>query len=330
MHIPLLGDVISNLHPLKHTIRHQDYFLNTQNNELKKSLQPDLLITYGKSVISKNLKLFLREYKPQQHWHIEEIEKAPDTYQSLTWHIQANILQVLELLQEIQSSGYAADQKQQDYFKLWQTQEKNAQSTIFSFFQNQPFGELEATMTILSQMPFNTKLHLANSMPVRLANFAGLRPEQHQTQVFCNRGTSGIDGCASTAVGCALSTSEMVVLLTGDMAFLYDRNAYWHNYSLPNLRIIVLNNHGGGIFSMIEGPTDQPELEEYFVTRQELSAAFAAKEYEFEYFFVNDKNALDLQLPVFFKPDRKTKVMEIETSNKTNREIFRNFKALNR
>ena len=86
-------------------------------------------------------------------------------------------------------------------------------------------------------------------MAVRYANLIGLSQEQHAgVAVFANRGTSGIDGSNSTAVGSALASDRLTVLVTGDMAFFYDRNAFWHNYRLPNLRVVLLNNHGGGIF----------------------------------------------------------------------------------
>jgi hypothetical protein len=57
-----------------------------------------------------------------------------------------------------------------------------------------------------------------------------------------------------------------VTLITGDVAFFYDRNGLWHNCLPPNLRVVLLNNHGGGIFRLIDGPAGQPELEEYFET----------------------------------------------------------------
>ena len=109
-------------------------------------------------------------------------------------------------------------------------------------------------------------------MAVRYANILGI-PQGRQIEVFANRGTSGIDGCTSTAVGAALAQPERpVVLLTGDVAFFYDRNAFWHNYPTPNLRVVLFNNHGGGIFRLIDGPRQQPELEEFFETRQPLTA----------------------------------------------------------
>src|SRR5690554_7562077 len=71
--------------------------------------------------------------------------------------------------------------------------------------------------------------------------------------VFCNRGTSGIDGCTSTAIGAATTTSDITTLITGDVSFLYDSNALWNHYLPKNLKIIVINNGGGGIFRILPG-----------------------------------------------------------------------------
>ena len=81
-------------------------------------------------------------------------------------------------------------------------------------------------------------------------------------------------------MGAALAQPERpVVLLTGDVAFFYDRNAFWHNYPVPNLRVVLFNNHGGGIFRLIDGPRQQPELEEFFETRQLLTAENTARDF---------------------------------------------------
>src|SRR5690606_41802768 len=84
-------------------------------------------------------------------------------------------------------------------------------------------------LTCFNHLPSPAKVHLANSMAVRYANYIGLA--KLNQEVICNRGTSGIDGSNSTAVGCTFTTKEPVVLFTGDMAFFYDRNAFWHNHT---------------------------------------------------------------------------------------------------
>jgi 2-succinyl-5-enolpyruvyl-6-hydroxy-3-cyclohexene-1-carboxylate synthase len=185
------------------------------------------------------------------------------------------------------------------------------------------FGEYPALHFILKKIPPFSKIHLANSMAVRYVNFLGKRSQE----ISCNRGTSGIDGSNSTAVGCALTTKEPVTLITGDMAFFYDRNAFWHNYGLPNLRIIILNNHAGGIFRLIEGPAKQPELEEYFETKQKLNASHLAVELGFQYSLVRNQEDLEVAMKNFYDPGLKAKILEIETSSEKNAEILNHVKA---
>jgi 2-succinyl-5-enolpyruvyl-6-hydroxy-3-cyclohexene-1-carboxylate synthase len=154
-------------------------------------------------------------------------------------------------------------------------------------------------------------------------NFLGKRDQE----IICNRGTSGIDGSNSTAVGCTFTTKDPVTLITGDMAFFYDRNAFWHNYKMSNLRIILLNNHAGGIFRLIDGPSKQPELEEYFETKQRLSAGYLAKDFGFEYHLANDKRSLEMGLKDFYRESINPKILEIETESPKNAEILKWIKS---
>jgi 2-succinyl-5-enolpyruvyl-6-hydroxy-3-cyclohexene-1-carboxylate synthase len=111
------------------------------------------------------------------------------------------------------------------------------------------------------------------------------------------------------------------------MAMLYDRNAYWHNYKLPNLRIIVLNNHGGAIFSVIDGPSELEEAEEYFVTRQKATAHKLALEYDFDHLKLDSLKKLTNLCKDFFDFDGRTKILEIETTApdaKATLEAFKN------
>jgi 2-succinyl-5-enolpyruvyl-6-hydroxy-3-cyclohexene-1-carboxylate synthase len=178
----------------------------------------------------------------------------------------------------------------------------------------------------LATLPDGTALHLANSMAVRYANIIGL-PEGRQIDVFANRGTSGIDGCNSTAVGAALAQPERpVVLLTGDVAFFYDRNAFWHNYPTPNLRVVLFNNHGGGIFRLIDGPRQQPELDEFFETHQALTAENLCRDFKLRYLPVASFDELAAALPVFFAAESGAAVLEIFTDSKTNAAFFEDYR----
>ncbi|MFZ1808539.1 MAG: 2-succinyl-5-enolpyruvyl-6-hydroxy-3-cyclohexene-1-carboxylic-acid synthase [Cyclobacteriaceae bacterium] len=325
-HLPVVADVISNLHSLSHSITHADAMLGQCKPDNKKALQPELLITFGKSVISKNLKTFLRNYKPSVHWHIQPEGEVADTFQSLTSVIPTTPLSFLQQFSEVISKTGFDGQKRENYYRLWEAEEHRTQRATKAFFVTPELNEFSLVNEIIKNSPQPSHLHLSNSMAVRYANFIGLNEEQKETSVFANRGTSGIDGCTSTAVGHSLATNTPTILITGDMAFFYDRNAFWHNYKLPNLRIVVLNNHGGAIFGMIDGPNQLPEFDEYFITHQRLSARSVALEYDFDYLKLDSLKKLKNLLKDFFDFDGRTKVLEIESTAMEARIIVDNFK----
>ena len=326
-HVPVVADVISNLNTLRNVITHSDVLFGQCKQEVKKALQPELIITIGKSVVSKNLKLFLREFKPVQHWHLQLDGQAPDTFQSLTKVIAISPFHFFNQAGSGASkSGFEA-RKRENYYSLWQAEEHRTQRAITSFFAEPQLSEFHLTHEVLKSLPPETHLHLANSMAVRYANFIGLSSSDQRIQVFSNRGTSGIDGCASTAVGSALITGKPTVLITGDMAMLYDRNAFWHNYKLPNLRVVVLNNHGGAIFSMIDGPADLPEADPYFITQQMLSMRSLATEFDFDYLKLDNLRKLKNLLKDFFDFDGRTKILELETSAAAAKKTLDDFKS---
>ncbi len=325
-HLPIVADVISNLHSLSHGVTHADAMLEQCKPDNKKALQPELLITFGKSVISKNLKIFLRNYKPAIHWHIQPEGEVADTFQSVTAVLPATPLSFLQQFSQVVPKSGFDGQKRENYYRLWEAEEHRTQRATKAFFSTPQLNEFSLVNEIIKNSPQPSHLHLSNSMPVRYANFIGLGDKQKETAVFANRGTSGIDGCTSTAVGHSLACDTPTILITGDMAFFYDRNAFWHNYKLPNLRIVVLNNHGGAIFGMIDGPNQLPEFDEYFITHQRLSARSVALEYDFDYLKLDSLKKLKNLMKDFFDFDGRTKIIEIESTATNTRIILDNFK----
>ena len=323
--IPVVTDVISN-HSFPGSIRHHDLFLTSSKNE--EVLKPELVISFGNSVISKSLKTFLRKNKPSAHWHILEAGAVADTFQSLTRHIQVTPLYFFrEMLLGLWNPDLVATKEITAFNKTWKEAETSVSGKAEVFLKNEnAFSEFEVVYKAMNALPNQSLLHLANSMPVRYANYVGI--ENSTIEVISNRGTSGIDGVISTAYGTALTTDKLVTVITGDMSFLYDRNAFWNNYLPPNLRIIIINNHGGGIFRMIDGPASQPEGEEYFVTRQNLTAENTLKDFDLDYIQVNDRTSFDKALNEFFQTSGKSKVMEVMTDGLLNTEVWKKFKAI--
>ncbi|MFC6999274.1 2-succinyl-5-enolpyruvyl-6-hydroxy-3-cyclohexene-1-carboxylic-acid synthase [Rufibacter roseus] len=310
-------DVISNLQIEGETINYHDVFLGAKHLHAEAALQPDLLITFHQSLISKNMKLFLRKQQGLQHWHVQPAGFVADTFQFLTRIIRTEPKDFFLKLNQ----GETSPQVKPAFTQSWHSLNFKGKSILEQFQKNSPFSEFQACHTVLRNLPDNSLLHLANSMSVRYANLIGVADKEN-VEVFANRGTSGIDGSTSTAVGAALSTDNLVTLLTGDMAFLYDRNALWHNYLPQNFRVVVLNNHGGGIFRMIEGPRNQPELRPFFETEQRQTAQKTAEDMGLNYLKVTDAAGLAEALNTFFDVSAGPQLLEVETSSPENYAIF--------
>ena len=112
------------------------------------------------------------------------------------------------------------------------------------------------------------------------------------------------------------------------MSFFYDRNAFWNTYMPDNLRVILINNHGGNIFRIIDGSNKQPELGEYFETKQNISAEYLCKENDLEYHKVFDETSLDNALNLLHQKTSRPVIIEIEVDGLKNVQVFNDYKNL--
>lgn len=313
--IPVFADIISNGHSLKNAIHLPDSICMSMLKDSKAEVIPDLIISFGKSIISKNLKLFLRKNVKAQ-WHVRNHHAfISDPFQSLSKQIEAEPISILQHLNKSSSA---------EFLKLWKDKNTEAETKTNQFLSTQSFSEFSALQDIIKKLPEDSHLHLANSLSVRYANFIGIK--QGRIKIWANRGTSGIDGSTSTAIGHAISQKDQNhFLITGDVAFFYDRNAFWHKYPYPNLKIILLNNQGGSIFRMIKGPNLQAELEEFFETEQRLDAKSLCSEFGIAHFSAHNSESFETIQDKFLKYPQSA-VLEIKTDAKINQKIFEDFK----
>ncbi|MBU6325969.1 MAG: hypothetical protein KJS92_10815, partial [Bacteroidetes bacterium] len=169
----------------------------------------------------------------------------------------------------------AALPEENSYALAWKDWCETSEGRYQQIKSELPWSEWTALEYIFNNMPQGITLQLGNSMPVRYA--AWLCP-RNTNAVFANRGSSGIDGSVSTALGYALAhPDEQVLLITGDISFFYDSNALWIDEKPENLRIIVLNNSGGNIFRIIDGPGKLQVTQKYLVMEAQRSAVELAK-----------------------------------------------------
>ncbi len=321
--LPVVADILSNQILGANRILLYDSFLIQANGQAHQ-FRPNLLITLGKSVVSKNLKLLLRNLPPEHHWHIGEYPEFADPFKSLTRSISASPVGFLTMINSRMDTG----QNQNQYLGIWKHANQSIRQMQVDFFPSQPFSEFHAVQILLPNLVSNSNLHLGNSMAIRYANLLASWSTESDVQFFGNRGTSGIDGCLSTAVGDALSTKRTVILLVGDVSFFYDRNALWHRHKPDNLKIIILANQGGGIFRLIEGPSSQPELDDYFVGTQSLNAKRTAEDYQLPYIECDSAENLNEALPRFLEPNSGAGILEVTTDAAINTTVFHQYKTL--
>jgi len=283
-----------------------------QKEALFKALQPELLVTFGGLIVSKKIKAFLREYKPKEHWHIDT-KKANDTFYCLTKHIKTNPNQFFKevVSEEIKPTS--------DFKTFWEKKKDNYEAKRDAYLKEIPFSDFSAFDQIIKNIPKGYQVHLANSSTVR---YAQLFPMDKSLKVFCNRGTSGIDGTTSTAVGSSIFSEDPTLLLTGDLSFFYDSNALWNKYMRPDFRIVLINNSGGGIFRILPGKEDTEEFETFFETSHELTAKHLAEMYGFEHITAKNEAELEASLQDFYMDSNKPKILEVATPRVLNNKIL--------
>ena len=179
---------------------------------------------------------------------------------------------------------------------------------------------MKAFELIGKNIPENSVVHLGNSSPVR---YALIHEKVKEAEYYSNRGTAGIDGCLSTAVGFASDSEKINTVIVGDLSFFYDSNALWNKYIGSNLRIIVIHNGGGNIFSMIKGPGETPAFQEHFFTQNTHKAEGLARAFGLEYFVTINESELQQALTEFYSPDQNAAVLEIFTDADVNVKVFR-------
>jgi 2-succinyl-5-enolpyruvyl-6-hydroxy-3-cyclohexene-1-carboxylate synthase len=184
------------------------------------------------------------------------------------------------------------------------------------------FSDFKAFEIILDQLPHHIQLQISNSSPIRYAQLFPIHPS---IEVFCNRGTSGIDGSTSTAIGAASIAHKPTLLITGDIGFLYDSNALWNHYIPNNFKIILINNGGGGIFRILPGHQETAVFNQFFETSHCLTAEHLAKMYGFNYQTASSEATLQQSLDSFFTYDQKPAILEVFTPTRQNDSILLNY-----
>ncbi len=142
-------------------------------------------------------------------------------------------------------------------------------------------------------------------------------------QGFANRGVSGIEGSLSTAVGAAKAhLDQQTLCVLGDLSFFYDASAL--TYAPKNLKVLVMNNNGGGIFRLIQQDKTVPGFEEFIEGKHEKNAQQLAEHAGFHYQKSSDADGLVKALNDFLSHTEPV-LLEIFTPRLENDKVFQHF-----
>lgn len=309
-HIPFFKDIMVPQEDGPYA--HWDAFLNSSvPKKMLKELRPDDLITFGKYTVSKGLREFLKVYKPKRHFHVDLSMETGDPFGSKPIHVPVD--------PRLYQRDFLVPRMTSEFADAWKEALADYSVKLEKLHTDPTFNEYLASRTMLAHT--KGKVHLGNSMPVRIASYIA---NHHDKTYFGNRGTSGIDGCLSTAVGHSVADGESQTLLIGDLSFFYDANGLWNDLD-HHLRIVILNNGGGGIFDYIKGPRSLGKARKYQSTPHQRTAKHIAEDHGIPYHVV--KNAETLE-EIVSREVKETEIVEVFTDPKVNQAFYRRFKKL--
>lgn len=278
-------------------IKNFDAALYALPDEMQEKMVPELLVTYGGHVVSKRLKSFLRTHPPREHWHVSLDGEVADLYGSLTTVIEMDPFEFLEKI------AFLLENKPTEFPRLWENNTRNLPEPEFAY------SEMAAIGALVKALPSPSALHLANSSTVRYAQLFALPDD---VEVCCNRGTSGIEGSLSTAIGYATASNKLNFIVIGDLSFFYDMNALWNSNYGCNVRILLLNNGGGEIFQALPGLSMSVQTHRFVTATHTTTARGWATERGFAYTPVHDADELAEALTTFASPSPYNQPMLLE------------------
>jgi len=317
----VLAEYLANLQGVD-AIGNFDAVLESANPTDLEKLKPDFVLYFGGHIVSKRLKNFLRK-NPCNQLIIRENGEVVDLFCSLTSVLEGKPQAYLWEL--VNQSEFSQSSDSKEFVNDWKAFSRKV--TAFSAAYTFPYSDLFAVRSVMANIPEKSYLHLGNSCSVRNAQ---LFPLPSGTRVYCNRGTNGIEGTLSTAVGFASilkpSDSQVFVIL-GDLSFFYDMNALWNRQLSPNLRILLINNGGGGIFHKINGLKNVSSLSEFIFGKHKMSAKGWAESVGCTYLSAGNISEFDSHLERFTGNQQKSKpiLFEVFTDSKLSASIQEEF-----
>lgn len=317
--VAVLSDKMSNCH-VQNSIENAFAVLRAVNEIDVNNLVPEIVISirsnYSFNPESKSF--FKRATDCRiENWYVHPSGKVVDPFHKLTNIFEMDEFTFCKYATEANTSVIA----EQYYAETWKVMSDSIDEPKVEY------GHINAVGKFIEKIPNGSILHLANSNSVRIAQLYDISPS---VEIHCNRGTDGIDGSMSAAVGYACETDRLNFLMIGDLSFFYDMNALWNRHLSKNMRIFLDNNGGGAIMHM----PDRPEfamncLPNFISAKHNASAKAWAEDRGFKYVCAHNSYEIDKGVNILTNPNIEGPVLlEVFSDLFEDTAIFKGYYAI--
>ncbi|WP_433501326.1 2-succinyl-5-enolpyruvyl-6-hydroxy-3-cyclohexene-1-carboxylic-acid synthase [Sphaerimonospora sp. CA-214678] len=271
------------------------------DEEFAEAHRPDVVVTLGRPGLSRPLLSWLGG--AGEHIVVAgDLTRWPDPTRSATQVAQAVEIPIV--------SG------DDSWLSSWRRADYLARQAVDRVLDSSGLSEPRLARDLVEALPNGALLLCGSSMPVRDLDQT-MRPRRG-LRLMASRGASGIDGLVSTAVGAALAHNGPAYALIGDLTLLHDQNGLilGPREPRPDLCLVVVNNDGGGIFSMLPQAALSDSFERIFGTPHGVGLAHVAAAADVPYTLLEDID----ELPRAIKGDG-LRMVEVRTDRGHNAEV---------
>ena len=330
----VIGDPLSNLRQYEGVISTYDAFLTHQ--ERWDDLRPDVVIQLGQIPVSKRIQQWMATLTDIDYITVSPNADVVNPSLTTTIHVMATVDVFLREMYGALSRVQNLNDRESDavlsqytvagieYVKAWQQIEYDSREQLDKIQEEPTLFEGRTIYMLQQMMPNEGQILVANSMSIRDMDYFWATGRS-QAMVYGNRGTNGIDGTVSTALG--LSTNgKPTVMVTGDLSFFHDLNglAIGKTHGM-NLTIILHNNDGGGIFQYLpQKGTD--DFDYLFNTPQGIDYSGLATMYGLDYVKVTTNAELEQAMQQYIGTEG-IHIIEVPTSKEISRELHKIYRV---
>ncbi|MGG2024573.1 2-succinyl-5-enolpyruvyl-6-hydroxy-3-cyclohexene-1-carboxylic-acid synthase [Gottfriedia sp. S16(2024)] len=314
---PVLCDPLSNGRTISgnedsNVIDTYDTFLRFE--DVVDSLDSEVIVRFGAMPVSKTFSQYVQRQKDCELIVIDEGDLWRDPTLKATQMISCDDIQFCNAILE---SYQKTSSLEIDWLNKWKTINEKTKNGLQQAEQFDELFEGKIVQALAKNLLEESTLFVSNSMPIRDVD-TFLLSQSKKLKIACNRGVNGIDGTIATALGMA-AAGECVTLLIGDLSFYHDLNSLVLSklHHLP-LRVILVNNDGGGIFSFLPQSKEEKHFEALFGTPLGLEFEHATALFGGVHTKIQNWFELEDELA---KKNNGLHVIEIQTNRKENYEL---------